>query len=533
VKNPAIYELSGETNLNAALKLAGGVSAFGYAQRVQVERIDNHQRRVALDVELGSIGRSRVDVRDGDLVKVFPVLPQKQDVVVLKGNVNRPGTYEWRQGMRVSDLIREGEGISDHAYLDYATIRRRIPPTERVEYKPVDLGAALQSNSSTIDVALMPRDELTIFSDNDLGDVPTVTVRGAVRKPGTYPLSQGMRVSDLIYEAGGLKAEAYQRKGTLARTEIVDGGVARHSYLDVDIASALEQGNGDNVKLDRFDELFIQEASNWHKPWEVQLHGQVQRPGPYVIREGERLWELIHDSGGLRPDAYLPAIVFERESVRVMQRARLDESRQRLKQDLMMISLMPQPSSSGGASGDKAAVLATVDKILHESENENPPGRVVLNVSSLETLRGTPSDLVLQGNDMIVVPRKPSSINVLGEVYSPTALIYDPTMKVRDYLQRAGGVAETGDDGHIFVVKANGSLMTSESYEQDRKSTIFPALPLISGGLTEAYLQPGDTIFVPQKVIFMTPLQYAKDVSTVVANSIQGLAIVGLLATQI
>ena len=531
VKSPAIYELIGETNLRSALSLAGGVSAFGYAQRMQVERIDNHQRRIALDVDLGALGRSRFMTRDGDLVKVFPVLPQQQNVVVLKGNVNRPGSYEWRQGMRVSDLIREGEGVSDQTYLGYATIRRRVAPTERIEYMPVDLGAALQSDSLTFDTVLAPRDELTVYSENDLNDVPTVTVRGSVRKPGTYPLSQGMRLSDLIYEAGGLKDDAYRKRGTLARTEVIDGGTTRHSYIAVDIASALEADSGNDPELNRYDELYVEQASNWHKPWEVRIRGQVQRPGPYVIHEGERLSELIRESGGLRADAYLSATVFERSSVRKMQQTRLNESRDRLRQDLVRVALTPQ--QSGGDQVDKAASVAMVQKMLQESGGQDAVGRVALNITSLDLLAGSSSDLVLENDDEIVVPRKPSSVSVLGQVYNPVALIYEPDLKVRDYLQMAGGVSETGDVDHVFVIKANGSIMTDQGYRDMRKSQIFPALPLISGGLMESYLEPGDTVFVPWKLVYVNGLQETRDVTTIFANAAEGLAVIGLLATQI
>jgi protein involved in polysaccharide export with SLBB domain len=532
VNSPAIYELKGETDLRSVIALAGGVSAFGYAQRIQVERIDNHQKRIALDVDLGSLGRSRFAARDGDLVKVFPVLQQQQNVVVLKGNVNRPGSYEWRQGMRVSDLIREGEGVSDHTYLDYATIRRRIAPTERVQYLPVDLGAALQSDSSNLDAVLSPRDELTVYSDNDLNDVPTVSVRGAVRKPGTYAMTQGMKLSDLIYVAGGLKDNAFRKRGTLARTEVINGEKAQHSYLDVDIASALEPNSAGDPSLHRFDVLFVQEASNWHLSWEVKLHGQVQRPGPYGIRDGEHLSELVHESGGLRADAYIPATVFERQSVKEMQQVRLDESRARLKQDMVRVALTPQQTTTENAS-DKAAVVAMVRQILEETSGQGAVGRISLNINSLASLTGSPSDIVLQDKDVIVIPRKPSSVNVLGQVYNPAALVYEPDLKVRDYLQRAGGASETGDVDHVFVIKANGSILTDEGYKEMRKSQIFPALPLISGGLMEAYLEPGDTVFVPEKLVYVTPLQTTKDITTILANAAQGLAIVGLLATQI
>ena len=52
VKDPAIYELRGPEDLAAAVRMAGGVGAFGYSQRLQVERIDNHDHRVDIDVGL-------------------------------------------------------------------------------------------------------------------------------------------------------------------------------------------------------------------------------------------------------------------------------------------------------------------------------------------------------------------------------------------------------------------------------------------------------------------------------------------------
>ena len=126
VKRPAIYELgsSGEP-LTSVIKLGGGISAFGYSQRVQVERVDAHEKRIALDVDLNDIRSQRFDIRDGDLIKIYPVLPTQQDIVTVRGSVNRPGKFEWHQGMRVSDLVQLAEGIAPHTFFKYALIRRK------------------------------------------------------------------------------------------------------------------------------------------------------------------------------------------------------------------------------------------------------------------------------------------------------------------------------------------------------------------------------------------------------------------------
>ena len=110
VKSPAIYEMLGNESLGNLLRMAGGVTAFGYSERLQVERVQNHEKRVALDVNLNQRSAVQFPVDDGDLVKVFSVLPTERNVVRVKGNVNQPGTYEWRPGMRVADLDRAGAG---------------------------------------------------------------------------------------------------------------------------------------------------------------------------------------------------------------------------------------------------------------------------------------------------------------------------------------------------------------------------------------------------------------------------------------
>jgi len=532
VKSPAIYELKGNEDLAGVLRLAGGVGAFGYAQRVQVERVEQHRRSVALDVDLSNLGRRRVAIRDGDLVKVFPVLQQQQNVVVLKGNANRPGTYQWYDGMRVADLIGEGEGLADHTYLEYASIRRRVGPAEKTEFIPVDLGAALEIQSPSANLQLGPRDELTIYSDNDLHEAPTVAIRGAVRKPGVYPLTQGMNVSDLVFEAGGAKDDAYLASATLARTQVVDGSITQHIYADVDLRMALSRSGAADLPLRREDELFVQQASNWHKTWQVKIEGEVMRPGPYAISEGERLSHVLQACGGLRTDAYLPAIVFVRQSIKQVEQQRLDESLVRMRQNVSRLALTPRASGEP-ESAERATALASMQQVLSDTAGQQATGRVVLNASSLESLERSPSDVVLENGDIVAIPKRPSAVNVLGQVYNPVAIVYESDLRVQDYLQRAGGPTEGADQDHIFVVKASGAIITDAGYREMRKAKMFPLLPALGGGLEAAYLAPGDTIYVPEKLIYVSGLKYATDVTQIIANSATALAVIGILGSQL
>lgn len=530
IKDPAIYELKDSENLNKVLRMAGGVGAFGYGRRLQVERIENHEQRIALDIELSNLAYRRFQVRDGDLIKVFTVLPQQRNIVTLKGNVNRPGAYQWYPGMTVATLVREGEGPADNTFFGYALIKRIEGPDQRVRFLPVRLGEALDNGALfTADLALKPRDTLTIYNERDLGELPQVSVVGGVRKPGTYPLTEDMKVSDLIYEAGGLKDNAYLPRAEIARTTVVDG-TARYIYQDVDLEQALSDVAGGNPALSRGDMLFIQTASNWHRPSVVLVEGEVLRPGPYAVHEGERLASVIERAGGLRPDAYLPASVFIRQSVQQIEQQRLNEGRARLQEEAARLALAPpQP----GQQSNNTAALTTIQQVLASTESQQAVGRVVLHLTTLTTLANSPDDIALENSDRFTIPRRPASINVLGQVYTPTSIVYKPGLTVRDYLEKAGGPTEGADEDHIFVITANGSVLTEAGIKNSEKNMLFPLLPVIGGGLMATKLGPGDTVYVPEKLLYVSGLQYATAVTQIIANSAMALAVVGILGTSI
>jgi len=530
VKDPAIYELRGQEDLAAAVRMAGGVGAFGYSQRLQVERIDNHDHRVDLDVGLLSRQFSSFAVRDGDLVKVYTVLPEHNNVVTLNGNARRPGTYQWRPDMRVSDLISEGEGVADHTYFGYALIRRIEGPDRRVHYLPVDLGAALRDPASRqVNLSLEARDELTIYAESDIADLPHVSISGAVRKPGSYVLSSGMRVSDLVYEAGGIKESTYLNKAELARTKVIDG-TTRFVYQDVALGSALNGIAGEDPGLEASDQLFVAEASNWHQPWTALVEGEVMRPGPYVIREGERLDSLLERCGGLRSEAYLPATVFVRQSVQELEQMELNNSRRRLQADAARLSIMPKPA---GATNNDQQTLEVVQRVLSETQSQQATGRVVLHLKALDQLPFSQDDIVLQQGDKVTIPRRPSTVAILGQVFNPSSIIYERGRSVSDYLQRSGGPTQWADADHIMLIHADGDVVTDQSIRHSGKAALFPLLPAISGGLMGVEVERGDTIYVPETLQYVDKIQETKDITQIIVNAATSLAVLGILATNL
>ncbi len=637
VKRPAIYELSKKhpENLTGVLDLCGGVTAFGYSERLQVERVENHKSVVALDISLKQRQSHRLQIRDGDVIRIFPVLPSPTNIVKLTGNVPRPGDYQWRRAMRVSELIGKAEGVMPHTFFKYALIKRVEGPQRLTHLVQVNLGAALARPGSEADIVLQPRDEFYIYSEEEIKDLPQVLVSGEVRHPGRFILSQDMKVSDLIYLAGGLKEDAYQdraelvraralpggktehahadinlrsilngprsadltlrpndeifvravlnwtrqrqqvavsgevrtpgtyefnpgmrlsdlismaggakddaylEKVELARTEVVNGARTHHSYMEVDLRDAFAASDFNNPELTPNDEVFVHTAPEWHLPWVVNVTGQVLKPGPYVVRQGERLSFLLARCGGLLPDAYLPGTVFIRLSIKEMEQKRLDESALRLQQEIAQIRLMPTYSAasglgdqSGGQSGGASQSLGYLQQVLAQAQRQQATGRLVIHVGELDKFAASREDVVLEDGDEIAVPRRPSAVNVLGQVYNPTAILYDPALTLRDYLERAGGPSEGADPEHVYVVKADGSIVTDAGYRNSGRSRLFPLLPVVSGSFWTTHMEPGDTVYVPEKLIYANNVEYAKDIMQIVASTAESLAIIGLLALK-
>ncbi|GEM_PF-210625 len=636
VNRPAIYELRKDhpETLGEVLKLAGGIDGFGFGGHLQVERIQNHRRMIALDVSLKRLTNQNYTIRDGDVIKVYPVLPGRVNTVVLSGNVRRPGEYQWFKGMRVSDLVKKGEGILPNTYFKYALIRRLSGPEKTVHFLQVDLADALSNpRMGRGDITLNPKDEVDIYNLDDIRDLPSVAINGEVRLPGRFVFSPDMKVSDLVYMAGGLRDDAYQdrvvlvrsdvnaagkavrryidvnlravlkgqyefdvplkpndeifvrtildwqrppefveisgevrfpgiydyypgmrvsdlvanaggtlddaylKRAELARTEVINGSAARHVYMDIDLRSHPAGSNDKNIVLKPNDELLVKAASNYHLPFTVLVSGKVMRPGVYTIREGERLHSVLERCGGFLPDAFVKGIVFTRVSVQQVQQEVLNEARDRLMKEAANAALAQTQLAAAGASaavsGGSSTSMMLLQNVLNSSQNQQADGRMVIHVNAMGDKSGTPDDVVLEDGDQIMVPMIPSSVNVMGEVNHPSSFLRLASYTVSDYINEAGGYTRFADKKQVFVIKADGSVVTAEGYDQSRRSALFPVLPLISGGLMSSKLDVGDTVYVPENLTRFQNLQETKDITTIIANSAQGLAVLALLATQL
>lgn len=517
VRRPALYELKDETTAADLVRLAGGLTAEAEARLATIERIGPQNQRIVIDVDLTGPGAG-APVQDGDIVHVPPIRPTLDDAVVLEGHVFRPGKFQYRPGMRITDVISSLEELQPMADQNYVLVRREVPPTRKIEYHSADLVRALADRGGPEDLVLAPRDRIFVF-DRETGrsrileplmrelrlqstrDEPTaqVSVGGRVNEPGSYPLEPGMRVSDLIRAGGSLNEAAYGGKAELTRNAI-DGGEARQTQLiEIDLAKALAGDPAHDLQLQPFDYLVVKELPLWGAQEYVTVEGEVRFPGRYPIQRGETLRSVVERAGGLTEFAFVRGAVFTRESLKERERDQIEELTRRLRTDLAQVSLM----AAQEARGDAAQALAVGQQLLQQLNEAEPVGRLVIDLQkSLAAVPNSPEDILLKDGDRLIVPRITQEVTVIGEVQSPTSHLYSAGLTRSDYIAMSGGVTQRADKSRIYVVRADGRVVSGGNRWFAPGDTI----------------EPGDTIVVPLDAERMRALPLWTAVTTIIYN---------------
>ena len=611
VKVPAVYELKKEKSLLNALKLAGGIKPSAYSEQIQIQRYLENRERIILDMSLDElkIQKRPFELRDGDVVRIFPVVKEDTNAVYLFGNVMRPGKYEYSPEMRITDVIKVTEDLKPETYFLYALIKRYKPPEKLPKLVPFNLGEAILKHGSKENILLQPRDEIFIFNKWTFEDKPDVTVSGEVRNPGTYPCEKNIRVKDAIYRAGGLTLNASMGPANIFRTDpktkevsmlVIDlakamskeednniilqdkdrlvvhsireyipekkisiygevknpgeyplaegmtirdlvfagGNLKESAYIysaevtrydtsggeffktevkKINLKGALKGVEEDNIKLRQFDSLFIHTIPKWQAKTKVSISGEVKFLGDYNFTERGTLFELIERAGGYLPTAYLKGAVLTRESAKVTQRATLDRLIFEMEQDLASSAAA---AASGALSEEDVvaakAAMASRQMLLNKLKSVETTGRVVIRLTSLDKLKGSKYDIVLEDGDKLYIPSKPGVVHVMGSVYNPTSLIYEKGNTVKHYLTLVGGPTVNADPKHAFIICADGTVISrsqggSRGIRWDGEEHRW-----FGGGFYSTTIYPGDTILVPRKLVKISGLKMTKDITEII-----------------
>jgi protein involved in polysaccharide export with SLBB domain len=218
VKVPAIYELKDEKTVGDLIKLAGGLTEIAFKGRVQIERVIDNIRQIVFEADLESA--LNYELKKGDIVKVFPIFPDKRFVRIY-GAIQRPGEYGFKEGMTVSELIMMAGGFKYYAYTEKAELTRvtptpQGPKTEKIIFSPEK---ALKGDPEH-NIKLQQDDYIFIRAVPEWELYKTVTIAGEVKFPGTYTIKKGEKLSSLIERAGGFTDKAYLRGAVFIRPSV-------------------------------------------------------------------------------------------------------------------------------------------------------------------------------------------------------------------------------------------------------------------------------------------------------------------------
>lgn len=496
VRRPAIYELnSGDTTLAAVIDDAGGRTAAASLSHIRIERIDPAGNRETVSMpesatsppESAKEAMSAFHVQDGDRIYLEPILPYSERAIYLAGHVVRPGRVPYTDGMRLTKVLRSYRDMLPEP-ADRGEIVRLVPPDLHPETIDFNLPDVLIGNS---DVELRPFDTIRILGRYQ-ADAPTVTIRGEVLRPGSYPMSKSMTAADLVRMAGGFRRDALRDSADLTSYNVRDGNRVVEALSTVRIGDAVTGSDPNtDVPLKPGDILSIHQITSWNDIGEsITIRGQVKFPGNYGFKDGERLSSVLRRAGGFLPTAYPTGAVLVRAQVRELEQNSRDELVRQIETNSSAARLSPTVAGGSNAAGALQLIKAQQDQVLTDLKTHPPDGRMVIHISAdINSWANTPADIELRRGDVLTIPRRPGFVLVSGQVYNATALTFSPGKTAGWYLARAGGTNAAANRKEIFVIRANGSVVGRHSTEW------------FGGNVLSTKLNPGDVVVVPQKLI--------------------------------
>ena len=291
-----------------------------------------------------------------------------------------------------------------------------------------------------------------------------------------------MKVADLLRAAGNLKNSAYSSESELTRyTPNHKGGLSIEN-LKVDLNKINLPNNKENIALKGGDYLTIKIQSDWENRPIVEIVGEVKHPGVYAMKPGETLKDLILRAGGFTQYAFPEGAIFTRETLKDQEEDMLKKMAARLESDLA-IFLIQNASGSNRSDTRPESIMTLMKSVLSETKRAKPVGRMIIDMDDIMKDKVA---VPVENQDVLLIPKKPVSVAVMGEVQFPSFHVFDPKMKPNEYLEASGGLSHRADKGSLFVVRANGA----SAYKRVKKTR---------WGLSGT-MQPGDTIIVPIKI---------------------------------
>ncbi len=468
VKKPGLYDVENGETLAKILKFAGGVTDNAYTAKIKVFR------NTAIDRELSTVNAADVASiypQKGDSYVFGKILNRFTNRVSIKGAVYRPGEFELKDGLTLTRLILEADGLREDAFMGRVNVHR-LKNDLSPEIISVELSKLI--NGEIPDIALKKEDRVVIYSKFELKEGYYITVGGEIANPGVVLYEEGMTIYDVIMMGGGLKEIASTKHLEVSRRIKNSDPKA----LNPPTAIIFEQDINANFSSDSviskitllpFDEIFIRPSPSYFTQKNVVIEGEVIFTGKYTLAtKNDRISDLVKRAGGLTKQAFLNGAVLIRS--RQFSKTELANSQVGLN------NLMKQNLQAGVPS----IILQNDIDGTFRKKSDN----VGIDLAKILKEPNTLIDLFLNDGDTLRIPKQIQTVRVNGEVLYPALVRYDKNYGFRRYIIASGGFGDRASTKKPYVIYANGSVKGTKSF------LFFRNYPQII---------PGAEIFVPAK----------------------------------
>ena len=459
VKRPGIFEVLPNESFANILAFASGFTDTAYQASVKVFAQTNKERQIK---DIQEVQYNTYQPQVGDVFVVSKLLNRFSNRVKIAGAVYRPDVFELTSNLKVADLIRKADGLTEDAYTGRAQIIRLQEDLTR-SVVSFDVAKALNGDA-TNNILLNREDQVVITSKLDLRDSLNVSIQGEIRKPGSFEFTQGLTLKDLILQAGGFTDAAF-KSIEIARL-IKRDSIEQKDFRAAEIISTEVDGDistaAASIKLTPFDVVTVKRKAGYTLPESVRISGQVQYPGPYPLSaRNERVSAILKRAGGYTADAFFEGayLVHNKTAEEKKKEEEAIERAQKILKD-----------SSGIEQLEKEKNISFI--------------KVPLNLTRILNNPGSEEDIVLKVGDEIFIPKYDGQIKVGGAVLLTTQVPYSKNNSFDNYITAAGGYSADAIKRKAYIVYANGEAARSSKF------LFFTTRPKV---------KPGSEIIVPKK----------------------------------
>ena len=572
VNREGLYELKASETLSDLINISGGLKITAYLDRAQIDRVVSFELRkelqmdrIFIDVDLNNAltDKESFKIIDNDLIQVFSIYEERKNVVEISGAVSRPGIYDIKENLYISDLIENADGLLGDAYKSRAELIRIEPDLNEILIN-FDLSQAIKKDLNH-DLILLPQDKIKIYQRSEMVSKKYVSISGHVKNPGKYLLRDGLTAYDLLFQGGGFLDEDFKNRTLLEKAHLLrkDDNEITETVFNFNLGELLKTENTEeNFLLQSEDRLIVYQKGLLLSNKRVSIIGEVRNPGTYIYKNSMKLTDLIFEAGGINDDVFNWKVEINRYNNSSKKNKNIIESviyetdnfKRNLEEDSLLtleeffldqlnhISL--QPNDAVFIRPDpffkKLKKVKISGEVLHPGEYvilqpKEKLDQIIMRAGGLLESAYLQSSIFIRNNqnislsiegilkkpksknnvevrdgDHIVINKKTQLVNITGQVNRPGFFKFIEGKRLKYYLKAAGGFKPQADKKNIWIEYPDG---LSKEY---RKNLFLSPM-----------VMDGSVIYVGEKEKEepFNKTDYFKDLSLILVNFIQAISI--------